>query len=168
MPQSKGLPSKSARENVENCPPTGTSPERLLYATSKWERKLSRASDGGMAPESALCDTSSDSTLDMPDSSGGIGPDSAFQLRSTTCTLVNAPSAAGTPPVRLFRASTSDGGNRLTWLYCLPLADELGRMKKGKFCTCASSLPSPPAMSAGIHASLRGISPWRELFDTSR
>ncbi|BAS76661.1 Os02g0116750, partial [Oryza sativa Japonica Group] len=77
MPQSKGLPSKSARENVENCPPTGTSPERLLYATSKWERKLSRASDGGMAPESALCDTSSDSTLDMPDSSGGIGPDSA-------------------------------------------------------------------------------------------
>ncbi|WVZ78185.1 LOW QUALITY PROTEIN: hypothetical protein U9M48_025936, partial [Paspalum notatum var. saurae] len=76
MPHSKGFPSKSARENVENCPPTGTSPERLLNETSKWERKLSCVSDAGIAPESALFDRSSDSRLVIPDSSAGMGPDS--------------------------------------------------------------------------------------------
>jgi hypothetical protein len=57
---------------VENCPPDGMVPFKLLYATLKLDRKFSFVSEDGMPPVRLLCDKSKDSKLDMPDSSLGM------------------------------------------------------------------------------------------------
>jgi hypothetical protein len=100
--------------NVENCPPNGIAPVRLLNATLKLDRKFSFVNEEGMLPVRLLCDKSKDSKLDMPDSSSGIIPEIWLLLRSKTCRFLRFPKPGNMGPMSMLWLRIREGGKLLT------------------------------------------------------
>uniref|UniRef100_A0A8R7TNW0 Uncharacterized protein n=1 Tax=Triticum urartu TaxID=4572 RepID=A0A8R7TNW0_TRIUA len=81
---SASLPTKLSFVNVENWPPVGISPVRLLYETSNLERNVTSVRDVGMLPLRSLWVKFSSSKFSKLDNSSGMPPENLFRLKSST------------------------------------------------------------------------------------
>ncbi|CAA7409147.1 unnamed protein product [Spirodela intermedia] len=105
-PQRPGLPSKLEIGKLENCTPSGISPDRLLLLR-----------DLGIGPCSWFLDNSRISRFCMPEMLSGMVPVMLLLLRSSTWSCFSCPNSGRMGPVMPLSFRYSAGGKLEIWLY---------------------------------------------------